>query len=324
LYGYEKFDFLKKFSSFGHGIPSHDTFARVFTLINPKQFNLCFIKWVEFLHADVKKMIGIDGKKLRQSYTNRAKSDPLYTLNAFSTNARLALGQQIVDSKSNEITAIPKLLDLLVIKGAIISLDAMGCQKDITKKIADNKADYVIALKGNQGSLLDEVKTFFLEEEKNSFKEVQYDYFKNVDKAHGRIEARECWCTSNINWIHNGKEWAKLNTIAMVRSKRIINGKETIENRFFISSLPAQAELITNVVRRHWAIENSLHWVLDVTFSEDGSRIRKKTAAENMAIVRKIALNAVNLTKEKKISIKNFRLKAGWNNNHLVRVLQNI
>ncbi len=201
-------------------------------------------------------------------------------VSAFASEVRLTLAQVKVDKKSNEITAIPELLDMLLIKGAIVTIDAIGCQKNIVSQIVEKGGDYIIALKKNQGNLYEQVDDFYTLEAKDGFKDVDYDYHKDLDKGHGRIEARECWAVSNIKWIKDVDKWKGLNTIIMIRSKRIVNEKETTETRYYISSLPPNASLINKSIRKHWSIENSLHWVLDVVMGEDGSRIRAKNGAE--------------------------------------------
>jgi len=244
----------------------------------------------------------------------------LYMVSAFATESNIVLGQEKVDCKSNEITAIPKLLELLDLRGSLVTIDAMGCQKEIAEKVTDQNADYILALKGNQGNLHDEVKTFFTEEIKSNFKDVKCDFYKDCDKAHGRIEIRKCWSSENINWITNRKEWAGLKSISMIESTRIIDNQKTVETRFYIASISANAKKISWAVRSHWGIENSLHWILYVTFNEDSSRIRRKNAPENIAIVRHAALNLLRKFKEKapkKISIKGLRKKAGWDNETL-------
>ena len=205
-------------------------------------------------------------------------------VSAFASEARLVLAQVKVDEKSNEITAIPMLLNLLAIKGAIITIDAMGCQKEIAQLITDKKAGYVLALKGNQGNLHDQVEDHFELERSNGFKGLKHDYHNEYDKGHGRVEQRKCWVTDQISWIEGIENWKGINSIAMVKSKRIIGTKETTEVRYYISSLGANAQLIARSVRAHWSIENSLHWTLDVTLNEDASWIRFLNAPENIAI----------------------------------------
>lgn len=247
-------------------------------------------------------------------------------VSAFAANSKIVLGQQKTFDKSNEITAIPELLKLLSIKDAIITIDAMGCQKNIAEKIIEKEADYILALKANQGNLYEDIKSFFEEEVKREkyFKDTSLKYFEETDKAHGRIETRKCWVTDETDWIYKKEAWRGLTSIAIVESSRTLNGKTSKEKRFYISSLPPNAEIIGKAVRSHWGIENSLHWVLDMTYREDESRIRDKNAAENLAIIRHTSLNMLQNYKQKtenKTSIKGLRKKAGWNNNLLAEIL---
>ena len=320
LFCKSKIDFLKKHLPFENGIPSDDTFARVFSLLSPKQFKECFMRWVCSLQEKIPELVALDGKKVRRSFDKAKNKKALYMVSAFATESNIVLGQEKVNCKSNEITAIPKLLDLLDLRGSLVTIDAMGCQKEIAKKIRYHDADYILALKGNQGDLHDDVKTFFTEEIKNNFEDVKCDFYEDFDKAHGRIEIRKCWSTEDINWITNLEKWKGLKSISMIESTRIIDNQKTTEIRFYISSIPANAKKISWAIRSHWRIENSLHWVLDVTFNEDNSRIRCKNAPENIAIVRHAALNLLRKfkeTTEKRISIKGLRKKAGWDNKTL-------
>jgi len=324
VFGNEKLEFLKTYLPFNNGIPSRLTFSRVFCALNPERFKECFIEWVKSFQEAVQNVISIDGKTLRHSFDTAKDKPAIHMISAFASEARLVLGQEKVDDKSNEITAIPKLLKLLDIKGAIITLDAMGCQKKIAKEIVEKEADYVLSLKENHGNLYDDVKTFFEFERKEKFRDTDFDYHEELNKEHGRIESRKCWISSQIDWLEDKDKWAGLNTIAMIESTRTIKDKTTKETRLFIASLPQNAELCASVVRSHWGIENSLHWVLDVVFREDDSRIREGNAAENMAIIRHTALNMLQNAKNKEdkpISIKALRKKAGWGNNSLSKIL---
>lgn len=320
-FGNLKLDFLRKYLPYKNGIPSHDTFGRLYSLLDPKSFGDCFISWVEDLMDEIPKLISIDGKTLRRSFDKAGCKLPIHLVSAFASEARMVLGQVKVDDKTNEITAIPALLDLLDMKGAIITIDAMGCQKEITAIIRKKNADYVLALKKNHKGLHEQVETFFKLEGENNFKDILCDFHKEIDKGHGRIEIRECWTTEDISWIEGVKKWEGIKSIAMIRATRIIDQKETTETRLFISSLPADASLIARSVRSHWSIENALHWTLDVTMNEDGSRIRSKNAPENMAIIRKVALNKLQLARTKDVSIKGLRKAAGWDNATLEHVL---
>ena len=236
-----------------------------------------------------------------------------------SANA-VVLGQLKTEEKSNEITAIPELLDLLDIAGSTVTIDAMACQKEIAKKIVDKNADYVLALKGNHETLHDDIRLYF----EKCLETANYDYDETVEKDHGRIETRRYWTTSNIKWLECKEEWKKINTICMVESDRCIENQVSTEKRFYISSLQSDAKKIGQAIRKHWGVENSLHWSLDVTFNEDRCRIRKDNAAENFAVVRHIALNLLKKEKTAKVGIKIKRSKAGWDVGYLARVLEGI
>ena len=320
----KKLIFLKKYLPFKNGIPCRLTFARVFCFLNPENFKECFINWVKSFQESVQNVISIDGKTLRHSFDTAKDKPAIHMVSAFASEARLVLGQRKVDDKSNEITAIPELLTLSDIKGSIITIDAMGCQKQIAKNIVEKEADYVFSLKKNHGNLFDDVKTFFEFEKKEKFRNTKFDYHEELNKEHGRIESRKCWVSSQIDWIDQKDKWANFNTIGMIESTRTIKNKTTTETRLFIASLPQNAKLFASVVRTHWGIENSLHWLLDMTFREDESRIREGNSAENMAIIRHTALNMLQNAKKKEakpISIKALRKKAGWTNKALTQIL---
>ena len=323
LFGNEKLDFLRCYYPFLNGIPSKNTFARVFAALDPEKFKTCFIDWVKALQELVQTVIAIDGKTLCNSLDKRTEKTAIHMVSAFATEARLVLGQQKVDDKSNEITAIPKLLDLLDIKGQIITIDAMGTQKAIAKKIIDKGGDYVLALKGNQHSLHDDVRLFIETELEKKSSKVLSEPYTDYDKGHGRLETRKCVVTDRIDWLEQKSEWVGFRSIAMLEETRESNGKQTVERRFFISSLPANAKRIAEAVRAHWLIENGLHWTLDVVFNEDNSRVRKDNAGENMAIVRHITLNMLNNAKRlfKNVGLKALRKKAGWRNETLGLIL---
>jgi predicted transposase YbfD/YdcC len=314
-FGEARISFLKSYFPYENGIPSHDTIGRFFSLLNPHQFNDCFIKWMQSLQENLPTLISIDGKTVRRSFDKTNNKFPIHMISAFASNSRLVLGQCKVDDKSNEIVAIPQLLDMLLIKGAIITIDAMGCQKKIAEKIVNQKAHYVLGLKENQENLLKKVIKHF-EDIKNAF-----DYFEEVDKGHGRIEIRKCWASSDILGIDEKKLWPNLQSIIKIESKRIIGEKESKEIRYYITDLEPKAKNLLLAIRSHWSIENSLHWTLDMTFREDESRIRKKNAPENMAIIRRAVLNLLRLADEK-ISIRRRKKKAGWSNEYLENVLK--
>lgn len=324
LFGKEKLDFLRQHFPFENGIPSKNTFSRVFYTLEPEAFKHCFIEWVKSLQSLLNDVVAIDGKTLRNSMNLQDNIPAIHMVSAFATHARLILAQQKVDDKSNEITAIPKLLDLLDLKGQTVTIDAMGTQKAIAKKIYEKGADYVLALKGNQGTLNDDVRLFLEKEFQKGTSTAIEDIYEEVDKGHGRIEVRKCIVSSQIDWLQQKQDWVGLNTIAMIEETREIGDKISTERRFFISSLPVDAKRIAVSVRAHWLIENALHWTLDVVFNEDNSRIRKDHAGENMVIVRHIVVNMLNKAREsfKNTGLKALRKKAGWGNETLELILR--
>lgn len=322
-FGREKLSFLREYFPFKAGIPCKDTFSRLFAALDSEAFKTCFVGWVKkFQEALAPQVVAIDGKRLCKSFDTASETSAIHMVSAFATDARLVLGQQKVDHKSNEITAIPKLLDLLSLKGCVVTLDAMGCQKEIAAHIVSKGAEYVLALKGNQGTLHDDVRLFF-ETEKDE-KGVIEDFYEEVDKGHGRIEIRKCSVTSNMRWLRQKHEWAKLKSLVMLEETQIKKGKESHEKRFFITSLPPDAKTIARAVRAHWGVENRVHWTLDVVFSEDLSRVRTKNAAHNMAIVRHFVLNMLRRAKQgmKNMSLKGLRKKAAWGNASLDAILK--
>ena len=321
IFGKEKIDFLKEYLPFKNGIPSKNTYCRFFGDLKPEQFKDCFIEWVKSLGIIANDIIAIDGKQLRSSFDKKNDKSAIHMVSAFSTNARLVLAQQKVDDKSNEITAIPKLLKLLDIKCNIVTIDAMGTQKDIATNIIEQDADYILALKGNHSTLHSDVIDFFTD----NIGQPKSGICKSseVDCGHGRIETRTCYVTEAIDWLGELK-FPGMKSIICIDSERVIGDKASTEKRFYISSLPANAKIINSAIRSHWTIENQLHWSLDVTFNEDNSRIRNNNAAENMAMIRHVALNLLQQAKNKfkNTSLKALRKKAGWGTSALKVILQ--
>ena len=323
LYGSTKYRWLKKFLELPNGIPSHDTFARVFARLEPEQLQQCFLKWIQSIsQITFGEIVAIDGKTLRHSY-DKSKSKPaIHMVSAWATANRLVLGQVKVDEKSNEITAIPKLLKVLSLKGCIVTIDAMGCQKEIVKQIVAQDADYVITLKKNQGNLYSRVENLFTKYSSSRFSCTQTDYYQS-ESDHGRENRRYYQMLTNLpEELDPEGDWTKLNSIGLVdylREEK--DGKTSFERRYYISSLTNNAELLAKAIRKHWGIENQLHWVLDVQFNEDDSRIRKDNAPENLAIIRQIALNLLKQEKTAKNGVKNKRKRAGWDNDYLLKVL---
>ena len=321
-YGRAKQEWLSTFLALPNGIASADTFARVFARLDPEQMQSCFVSWVnaisQLLEAEV---VGIDGKTLRHSYDKSAGIAAIHMVSAWASANRLVLGQRKVDDKSNEITAIPALLSVLEISGCIVTIDAMGCQREIASAIVARGADYVLALKGNQGGLFEDVQWLFQQAKAAEFEGVAHSFAQSIDKGHGRIEIRRCWTLSQLDYLIQTPLWRGLQTVVMVQSERRCNGQTTLENRYFISTLPSQATLLMNAVRTHWSIENSLHWVLDVSFAEDACRIRRDFAPQNLAMLRHLALNVLSKDSSSKRGIAARRKKAAWDQSYLIKLL---
>lgn len=321
-YGKTKFKWLKTFLLLPNGIPSHDTFGRVFSLLDPEEFQQCFLEWVQSVVTLTKgEVVAIDGKTLRKSFDKASEKAAIHMVSAWASTNRMVLGQVKVDDKSNEITAIPKLLQILEVSGSIITIDAMGCQKKIASVIKENGADYVLALKENQPKLYEDVSVFFDKALKNGFGDIQYDYHETKDKGHGRIERRCYWQVSDITWVKHKEGWDGLNSIGMVESHRCVGDKKSVERRYYINSIENDVKQFAHAVRSHWGIENSVHWVLDIAFREDESRVRKDNSPQNLAMLRHIALNLIKQEKSIRYGIKKKRLKSGWDNDYLLKVL---
>ncbi len=321
-YGMAKKIWLETFLQLPNGIPSADTFRRVFMLIDKDEFENCFISWITAVETVTEgQVVAIDGKTNRGSHDRASGSSPIHVVSAWASENRITLGQVKTEVKSNEITAIPELLNLLEIKGCIVTIDAMGCQKGIAAKIIDKGADYILALKGNQGNLSKDVILFFDDAVENNFDSTNLNYYETVDGDHGRVEIRRYYTVSDIEWLFGKENWKNINIICMVESERHIGSEISIEQRYYISSMENDAEKFSTSVRSHWGIENSVHWVLDVGFREDESRKRKGNSAFNFSILRHIAMNL--LRKEETLSrgMRTKRMKAGWSDDYLVKVL---
>ena len=327
-FGNSKYKWLSGFLELPSGIPSHDTFNRVFSAIDPQAFSECFIQWTQTLRSKLSgEIVAMDGKALRRA--GNKKSDMIYIVSAWASESGLTLGQVKVEDKSNEITAIPKLLRILDLAGCIVTIDAMGCQKKIAKEIIESDADYVLALKGNQGTAHKEIRSFFddLVPPDPSMGQPptheHLDYIETVDGDHGRIETRRYWISNDIEWFQDKKLWDGLQCVGMVESVREIGEERSYERRCFLISTDCDARVFAKACRGHWGVENPLHWTLDVTFSEDNNRARTGHAAENLAALRRLALNMLKTEKsQKKLSIRRKRLMAGWNDKYLEKLLE--
>lgn len=323
-YGEAKQEWLATFLEMKHGIPSHDTFRRVFILLDPVELKSVFVDWVSAaVSLSQGTLVNLDGKTLRGSKEPLKGKKALQVVSAWVSEQSVVLGQIKCEEKSNEITAIPELLKILDLEGCVVTIDAMGCQTDIVKEIAEKEADYVISLKGNQGTLHQEVKQYLDWAEHHDFKDIAYETCRTLEKDHGRIEERRCWVTEDIEWLEQKEEWKNLKSVIMVEAVREVLGKEkTSERRYFISSLGANAEQALRAVRGHWAVENELHWCLDIGFREDECQIREARSAENFAALRHIGLNLLKQEKSCRLGIKSKRKKAGWNQSYLLKLLK--
>jgi len=321
-YGKAQAEWFAELLDLPHGIPGHDTFRRVLSRLDPEELTRCFIAWTQALsEASGGDIVSIDGKTLRHSFDQASATAAIHMVSAWASANRLVLGQLKVDEKSNEITAIPKLLRLLDLKGAVVTIDAMGCQKEIAKTITEQEADYVLALKDNHPTLSEAVTLFLNDARDTGFADIEHAYHETVDGDHGRIETRRYWITSDIEWCGAKASWANLQSIGMVEARREIGDTVQIDTRYFLTSLPAYAVRFAHAVRQHWGVENSLHWVLDVSFQEDACRIRKEKGAQTFAVLRHIALNLLRREPHHKRGIKARRKRAGWDHDYLIQVL---
>lgn len=321
-YGEAKKDWFAQFLSLTNGIPSHDTFNRVFSRIDPDQFMNCFLNWVKSLHSILdKEVVAIDGKTLRRSHDNRDKKAAIHMVSAWATQSSLVLGQIKTAEKSNEITAIPELLKSLALEGCLVSIDAMGCQKEIAKTIVNKGADYLLAVKDNQPTLKQDIEDVLAQRLPKQYENPAIDFHESEEKNRNRNEIRRCWSTESLSKLTTSNDWAGLTSIALLESERTIDGETSIEQRYYICSRRANAKEILYATRNHWGVENSLHWVLDMAFREDECRVRKGNGAENLARLRHIAMNLLKQDKTTKIGVKNKRLKAGWDQDYLLHLL---
>lgn len=322
-YAHDKRDWLRTFLTLPNDIPSHDTIGRVIALLDPQQFQSCFLRWVQQIcHLLPGEVVAIDGKTLRHSFDTELDQSPIHIVSAWASSNRVVLGQIKVNDKSNEITAIPELIDALDLTNCIVSIDAMGCQKQIATRIRAKDADYALALKKNQERLFTEVQELFERALSANPRQISLDYYETTEQSHGRHEVRRYWTTDAVSCLSTKDQWPDLHSVGMVETDRTLAGETTRERRFYILSIPSNARTFGNAVRSHWGIENSVHWVLDVTFREDDSRIRMGHGPENFAVLRHIALNLLHNERSFKGSIKTKRLKCGWNDEYLAKVLK--
>lgn len=321
-FGCGREEWFRQFLDLPNGIPSHDTFGRVFSLLDPQAFQTCLFNWVKaaFKIEDAQ-VIAIDGKTARRSGDGKLGKKALHMVSAWATANHVVLGQVKTEEKSNEITAIPELLALLNIKDCTVTIDAMGCQKNIARMIIDGGGHYIFGLKGNQSGLLEEAKKLFSEVGDEKFDDVRQRYRKTIDRGHGRREVREHLVIEDLMPTKRGKDWPGLRCFGRVTSERTADGKTGTEERYYVTSLPCNAKVFAESVRAHWGIENSLHWCLDVAFNEDDSRIRIGNAQENMGILRRFTMGLLKNEKTHKRGIKNKRKMAGWSNDYLLKVL---
>jgi predicted transposase YbfD/YdcC len=323
-FGQAKLDWFKTFLELPNGIPSHDTFNRVFARLDSKQFQDGFMGWISAVSEIIGgQVIAIDGKVLRRSHERRIGKAAIDMVSAWASANRLVLGQVKVDDKSNEISAIPQLLKALEVSGCIVTIDAIGCQTEIAETIIAKQADYVLSLKENQGHLFEDVQLLFEDLEKSHYKAYPFDYSKTVNKDHGRLEIRECWTISDgevLRHLRGFENWKNLSTVSRIRAQRLMGEESSCEDRYHIASITG-AKRVLWAVRSHWGIENGLHWTLDIAFDEDRCRVRKGNGPENFAVLRHMALNLLKQEKTCKRGIKGKRLQAAWKDDYLLKVL---
>jgi predicted transposase YbfD/YdcC len=320
LFGVKKLGFLRRFRPFKNGTPAHDHLGDILAVLDAEQFQRCFIAWVASVTGVPVGVIAVDGKTVRRSGHKRGGKAPIHVVSAFAAGQRLVLGQAKVAEKSNEITAIPKLLGLLAIEGAIVTIDAMGCQRDIAQTILDKKADDVLALKANQGSLREDVELFVAEQQAVGFRDTEISQHATIDADHDRIETRTTTVIEDVKWLQDRHDWPGLKAVVVVETSREISGKIEQETRFYITSMVMLAALLGPVVRGHWAIENSLHWVMDMVFRDDECRVRTDHAPANFTTIKHMAHNLPKKAPGKS-SLRSRRKSAGWDDDFLASLV---
>lgn len=319
-FGTKKLELLRRFRPFRDGTPAHDHLGDIFATLDAEKFQQCFVAWVAAQTGVPADVIAIDGKTVRRSFQKKGAKDAIHMVSAFAARQRLVLGQVKVAEKSNEIIAIPRLLDMLAIEGAVVTIDAMGCQREIAKKVVDKKADYVLALKGNQGSLRDDVERFVAEQKANGFQDATISRDQTVDGDHGRIETRTTTVIHDVAWLQERHNWPGLKGVIIVESIREIDGKTEQETRFYITSLLLLAPQVGLIVRNHWSVENSLHWVMDMVFRDDECRVRTDHAPANFTTIKHMALNLLRRAPGKD-SLRLRRKVAAWDDDFLATIL---
>jgi len=319
-FGEKKLHLLRRFLTFEHGTPAHDHLGDILATLDAEQFQRCFVAWVATLTGVPAEVVAIDGKTLRRAFQKRGAKAPIHMVSAFAARQRLVLGQIKVADKSNEIIAIPKLLDMLAIEGAIVTIDAMGCQRDIAQKIVDKKADYVLALKGNQGTLREDVELFVAEQKTNGFKNATVSQDQTVDGDHGRIETRTTTVIHDTAWLQERHAWPGLKSVVVVESVRETGDKIEKETRFYVTSLVLLANLMGPIIRSHWTVENSLHWVMDMIFRDDECRVRTDNAPANFTVLKHMAHNLIRRAPGKD-SLRLRRKVAAWDDDFLASLV---
>jgi predicted transposase YbfD/YdcC len=319
-FGEKKIELLRRFRPFKDGTPTHDHLGDIFATLDAQAFQRCFVAWAAALTNTPMEVVAIDGKTSRRSYQKKGSKEPIHMVSAFAARQRLVMGQVKVNEKSNEIIAIPALLDMMSIEGAVVTIDAMGCQRAIARKILDKKADYIIALKGNQGTLHEDGKLYVAEQKANDFKDAAISRHETIDGDHGRIETRRYTVFHDVEWLRKLHDWPGLKGLVMVESTREINGKITQETRLYITSLALLANLVGPMIRDHWAVENCLHWVMDMVFRDDECRVRTENAPANFATVKHMAQNLIRKAPGKD-SQRMRRKTAAWDDEFLASLV---
>ena len=324
-FGKAREEWFRRFLELPNGIPAHDTFGRVFALLDPEQFAACFTDWVRSVsELSPGEVVAIDGKTLRGCHDRANGRGALHMVSAWASENRMVLGQTRTEAHSNEITAIPELLKVLELKGSTVTIDAMGCQKNIAQQVVEKGADYLLAVKANQGELHENIKDLFACCERTGWDGVAYSHHQQVGKDHGRLERRDCWVITDpeeLSYVDPQRQWANLGAVAQVSYQRNAGAGSPADTRYYICSYPADAATLLGAARSHWSIENSLHWVLDVAFDEDHSRVRTGHADRNLAVIRHWALNLLKQERTTKVGIKAKRKKAGWDFNYMLKIL---